>query len=186
MYIRLCPFTERTTEGASRVEAVAYLKQIQERMPEDLKAKIGDVQLRGQLNCSIKGLVEPNYAQEIQGTMKEIISGGREASASGGFFQGGLGGMAQGNWRTYGCWRKHACLDALNAAGIDTTGDAICYKFNSAQHSWFLPHPLNPSPLPSSIFPAVTLHSSTPGCCGDFRARSISSARVAETSGNQN
>jgi len=69
-------------------------------------------------------------------TMKEIISGGREAS--GGFFQGGLGGMAQGDWETYGCWRKHACLDALNAAGIDTTGDAICYKFNSAQHSWLL------------------------------------------------
>ena len=70
-------------------------------------------------------------------TMKEINSGGREAS--GGFFQGGLGGKAQGDWKTYGCWRRHACIDALNAAGIDTTGDAICYKFNSAQHSWLLP-----------------------------------------------
>ena len=78
-------------------------------------------------------------------TMKEIISGGREAS--GGFFQGGLGGNAQDDWKTYGCWRKHACLDALNAAGIDTTGDAICYKFNSAQHSWLLP----PIPLPSFL-----------------------------------
>ena len=80
-------------------------------------------------------------------TMKEIISGGREAS--GGFFQGGLGRMAQGDWKTYGCWRKHACLDSLNAAGIDTTGDAICYKFNSDQHSWlFLP----PQPHPP-LFP---------------------------------
>ena len=72
--------------------------------------------------------------------MKEIISGGREAS--GGFFHGGLGGNAHGDWETYGCWRKHACLDSLNASGIDTTGDAICYKFNSAQHSWLLPSTL--------------------------------------------
>jgi len=70
-------------------------------------------------------------------TLEDILSGVRDGSS--GFFQGGLGGMAQGNWRTYGCWRKHACLDALNASGVDTTGDAICYKFNSAQHSWLLP-----------------------------------------------
>jgi len=98
-------------------------------------------------------------------TMKEIISGGREAS--GGFFQGGFGGKVQGNWSTYGCWRKHACLDALNAAGVDTTGDAICYKFNSAQHSWLLPHPLNPSLPPFSSLPPL------PSCilnlpCSDF------------------
>jgi len=70
-------------------------------------------------------------------TVEDILSGVRDGS--GGFFQGGLGGMALGDWRTYGCWRKHACLDALNAAGVDTTGDAICYKFNSAQRSWLLP-----------------------------------------------
>jgi hypothetical protein len=98
-------------------------------------------------------------------TMKEIISGGREAS--GGFFQGGLGVKAQGDWETYGCWRKHACLDALNASGIDTTGDAICYKFNSAQHSWLLPHPLNPSLSSFSSLPPL------PPCilnlpCSDF------------------
>ena len=69
-------------------------------------------------------------------TLEDILSGVRDGSS--GFFQGGLGGMAQGDWKTYGCWRKHACLDALNAVGIDTTGDAICYKFNSAQHSWLL------------------------------------------------
>jgi hypothetical protein len=68
-------------------------------------------------------------------TMKEIISGGR--SKTEGFFAGGLQGA--GAYKRYGCWRKHACLDALNASGIDTTGDAICYKFNSAQHSWLLP-----------------------------------------------
>ena len=70
-------------------------------------------------------------------TLDDILSGVRDGSS--GVLEGGLGGMAHGYWRTYGCWRKHACLDALNAAGVDTTGDAICYKFNSAQHSWLLP-----------------------------------------------
>ena len=70
-------------------------------------------------------------------TVEDILSGLRDGSS--GFFQGGLGVKAQGDWKMYGCWRRHACLDSLNAAGIDTTGDAICYKFNSAQHSWLLP-----------------------------------------------
>ena len=91
--------------------------------------------LPGQLNVT-EGLESDACVNETR-TMKEIISGGREAS--GGFFQGGLGGKAQGDWKTYGCWRRHACLDALNAAGINTTGDAICFKFNSVQHSWLLP-----------------------------------------------
>jgi len=69
-------------------------------------------------------------------TMQAILLDGREAPGS--FFQGGLGRKAQGDWDTYWCWRKHACLDSLNAAGIDTTGDAICCKFNSARHSWLL------------------------------------------------
>ena len=65
-------------------------------------------------------------------TMQAIILGG----VAEGFFAGGFGEMAQGEWRSYGCWRKHACLDSLNAVGFNTSGDAICYKFNFAQHSW--------------------------------------------------
>jgi hypothetical protein len=87
-------------------------------------------------NITLTAVMDSDACVNETRTMKEIISGGREAS--GGFFQGGLGGNAHGDWETYGCWRKHACLDALNAAGVDTTGDAICYKFNSAQQSWLL------------------------------------------------
>lgn len=89
----------------------------------------------GQL--SVTGVMESDVCVHETRTIKEIISGVRDGSS--GFFQGGLGGNAHGDWKTYGCWRKHACIDSLNAAGIDTTGDAICYKFNSAQHSWLLP-----------------------------------------------
>jgi hypothetical protein len=92
--------------------------------------------ISGQLTGATGGLDSDACVNETR-TMQAITSGGRDGSS--GFFQGGLGGMAQGDWKTYGCWRKHACLDSLNAAGIDTTGDAICYKFNSAQHSWLLP-----------------------------------------------
>ena len=85
----------------------------------------------GQLTGVAGGLDSDACVNETR-TMKDIISGGR--SETEGFFAGGLHGA--GAYKRYGCWRKHACLDALNAVGIDTTGDAICYKFNSAQHSW--------------------------------------------------
>ena len=63
--------------------------------------------------------------------MEEIVRGMREE----GFFQGGLGGMSNGTWKTWGCWRKHACLDSI---GLANTGDAICYKRGSSDGSWHL------------------------------------------------
>ena len=89
--------------------------------------------ISGQLTGATGGLESDACVNQTL-TLEDILSGVRDGSN--GFFQGGLGGIAQGDWKTYGCWRKHACLDALNAVGIDTKGDAICYKFNSAQHSW--------------------------------------------------
>lgn len=64
-------------------------------------------------------------------TMEEIVRGMREE----GFFQGGLGGMSNGTWETWGCWRKHACLDSI---GLANKGEAVCYKLNSADGSWML------------------------------------------------
>jgi hypothetical protein len=87
--------------------------------------------ISGQLTGVAGGLDSDACVNETR-TMKDIISGGR--SETEGFFAGGLRGA--GAYKRYGCWRKHACLDAINAAGVDTAGDAICYKFHSAQHSW--------------------------------------------------
>jgi hypothetical protein len=87
--------------------------------------------ISGQLTGVTGGLDSDACVNETR-SMQEIVSGGR--SETEGFFAGGLHG--EGAYKRYGCWRQHACLDALHAAGVDTTGDAICYKFNSAQRSW--------------------------------------------------
>ena len=66
-------------------------------------------------------------------TMQEIVKG--PGAREQGFFRGGLGGMAGGTFKTWGCWRKHACLDSI---GLANQGEAVCYKRNSADGSWML------------------------------------------------
>lgn len=80
---------------------------------------------------SIASAIPDETACQENRTMKDIMQGNGDAD---GFFTGGLGGMAAGPYRTYGCWRRHPCLEA---AGIPPLGEeAVCFKYNSELQSW--------------------------------------------------
>jgi hypothetical protein len=79
-----------------------------------------------------QSVIPPGVAACMENrTMREISWGRREE----GFFQGGMGGMSDSTWKSWGCWRKHACLDSI---GMANKGEAVCYKRNSADGSWML------------------------------------------------
>ena len=113
-------------------------------------------------------------------TMQEIVKG--PGAREQGFFRGGLGGKAQGNWRTVWMLAKARVPRRPQFCGNRHHGgcDLLQVQFRSAQLV-VAPPPLEPlshpplpfslPPVPSSIFPAVTLHPA-PGRCGVFRARS--------------
>jgi hypothetical protein len=48
--------------------------------------------------------------------------------------------MADGEWKTWTCFREHPCLDLMRSPPSSTPlpGDAVCYKRNSTDGSWIL------------------------------------------------
>jgi hypothetical protein len=90
--------------------------------------------------CGVQGLGQPGIPPGVTACEKETrtlkeIHLGPPGYKEEGFFQGGMGGMSNGTWTTWGCWRKHACLDSI---GLANQGEAVCYKRNSADGSWML------------------------------------------------
>eukprot|EP00972_Heterocapsa_arctica_P089490 13195009-Heterocapsa_arctica.AAC.1 len=57
--------------GIDRTRATTFVKNLKDQLLEELKGKIGDIHLKGQLNCSIRVQVDPGFAMEIQGTLRD-------------------------------------------------------------------------------------------------------------------
>eukprot|EP00972_Heterocapsa_arctica_P106319 15662851-Heterocapsa_arctica.AAC.1 len=66
-----CSFEERVEKGIDRTRATTFVKNLKDQLLEELKGKVGDIHLKGQLNCSIRAQVDPGFAMEIQGTLRD-------------------------------------------------------------------------------------------------------------------
>ena len=74
--------------------------------------------------------LEPSDLKECaeSRTMREVVTG----EGPRGFFTGGLGSLADEQYKIWGCFSNHTCLAAVSAPN----GSAACFKFNVANGTW--------------------------------------------------
>eukprot|EP00972_Heterocapsa_arctica_P038280 5636193-Heterocapsa_arctica.AAC.1 len=63
-------------KGIDRTRATTFVKNLKDQFLEELRSKVGDIHFKGQQNCSIRVQVDPGFAMEIQGTLRDVLKKG--------------------------------------------------------------------------------------------------------------
>ena len=71
-----CEFEDGMKSGVARGEAMIYVEGLKQRPQPELKAQVGEVHLRAHMNTAIRLDVNPDYAVELQGTLRDILDAG--------------------------------------------------------------------------------------------------------------